>query len=98
MVKWLKYSPAPVAWYGKWLARSESTAYDAQKPDAAGLPRDMVFLSMIESGYATHAYVMRPRSASAFMAATAKDMISASTGGSTSAGTLSEPRTQPSST
>ena len=58
MVKWLKYFTGPGRkWYGKWLARSgKYWPMMHEKLDAAGLPRDMVFLSMIESGYATHAY------------------------------------------
>ena len=58
VVKWLKYFTGPGRkWYGKWLARSgKYWPMMHEKLDAAGLPRDMVFLSMIESGYATHAY------------------------------------------
>ena len=58
VVKWLKYFTGPGRkWYGKWLARSgKYWPMMHEKLDAAGLPPDMVFLSMIESGYATHAY------------------------------------------
>ena len=58
VVKWMKYFTGPGRkWYGKWLARSgKYWPMMHEKLDAAGLPRDMVFLSMIESGYATHAY------------------------------------------
>ncbi|MFT5681349.1 MAG: membrane-bound lytic murein transglycosylase D, partial [Myxococcota bacterium] len=44
-------------YYQRWLSRS--TRYRPmmyEKLDAAELPRDLVYLSMIESGYATHAY------------------------------------------
>ena len=41
----------------KWLARSSHyRPMMYEKLEAAGLPRDLVYLSMIESGYATHAY------------------------------------------
>lgn len=58
VVRWMKYFTGPGrSWYGKWLARSgKYWPMMHEKLDAAGLPRDMVFLSMIESGYATHAY------------------------------------------
>ena len=58
VVRWMKYFTGPGRkWYGKWLSRSgKYWPMMHEKLDAAGLPRDMVFLSMIESGYATHAY------------------------------------------
>jgi membrane-bound lytic murein transglycosylase D len=58
VVRWLKYFTGPGrSWYGKWLARSgKYWPMMFEKLDEAGMPRDMVFLSMIESGYATHAY------------------------------------------
>jgi len=58
VVRWMKYFTGPGRkWYGKWLARSgRYWPMMHEKLDAAGMPRDMVFLSMIESGYATHAY------------------------------------------
>ena len=58
VVRWMKYFTGPGRkWYAKWLARSgRYWPMMYEKLDAAGLPRDMVFLSMIESGYATHAY------------------------------------------
>jgi membrane-bound lytic murein transglycosylase D len=58
VVRWMEYFMGPGRkWYGKWLSRSgRYWPMMHAKLDAAGLPRDMVFLSMIESGYATHAY------------------------------------------
>ncbi len=58
VIKWMKYfTGRGRAWYGKWLARSgKYWPMMFEKLDAAGAPRDLVFLSMIESGYATHAY------------------------------------------
>jgi len=58
VVRWMKYFTGPGRkWYSKWLSRSgRYWPMMYEKLDAAGLPRDMVFLSMIESGYATHAY------------------------------------------
>ena len=58
VIRWMEYFTGPGRkWYGKWLARSgKYWPMMHAKLDAAGLPRDMVFLSMIESGYATHAY------------------------------------------
>lgn len=58
VIRWLEYFTGPGRrYYAKWLSRS--TIYRPmmyEKLEAAGLPRDLVFLSMIESGYATHAY------------------------------------------
>ena len=58
VVRWMNYfTGSGRKYYAKWLARS--TRYRPmmyEKLDAAGLPRDLVYLSMIESGYATHAY------------------------------------------
>jgi membrane-bound lytic murein transglycosylase D len=75
VIRWMEYfTGSGRAWYGKWLARSgRYWPMMHEKLDDAGLPRDLVFLSMIESGYATHAY----SSAAAvglwqFMAATGK--------------------------
>jgi membrane-bound lytic murein transglycosylase D len=58
VIRWMEYFTGPGRqWYGKWLSRSgRYWPMMHEKLDAAGLPRDMVFLSMIESGYATHAY------------------------------------------
>ncbi len=58
VVRWMKYfTTTGRKWYTKWLARSgRYWPMMHEKLEAAGLPRDMVFLSMIESGYATHAY------------------------------------------
>lgn len=58
VVRWMKYfTGRGRKYYSRWLARS--TKYRPmmyEKLEAAGLPRDLVYLSMIESGYATHAY------------------------------------------
>ncbi len=58
VIRWMKYFTGPGRkYYTRWMARS--THYRPMmyaKLDAAGLPRDLVYLSMIESGYATHAY------------------------------------------
>ena len=58
VIRWMKYFTGPGRkYYARWLARS--TKYRPmmyRKLDEAGLPRDLVYLSMIESGYATHAY------------------------------------------
>lgn len=58
VVRWMEYfMGSGRKWFGKWLSRSGMYwPMMYEKLDAAGLPRDMVFLSMIESGYATHAY------------------------------------------
>ena len=58
VIRWMEYfTGSGRRYYAKWLSRS--TIYRPmmyEKLEAAGLPRDLVFLSMIESGYATHAY------------------------------------------
>ncbi len=58
VIRWMEYfTGRGRKYYTRWLARS--TKYRPmmyEKLDAAGLPRDLVYLSMIESGYATHAY------------------------------------------
>lgn len=58
VIRWMNYFTGPGRkYYAKWLGRS--TIYRPmmyEKLEAAGLPRDLVYLSMIESGYATHAY------------------------------------------
>jgi len=56
--KWVRYFNGPGRkYYARWMSRS--TRYRpmmVKKLDAAGLPRDLVYLSMIESGYNAHAY------------------------------------------
>ncbi|MFT6818732.1 MAG: membrane-bound lytic murein transglycosylase D [Myxococcota bacterium] len=56
--KWVRYFTGPGRrHYARWMGRS--TTYRPmmyEKLDAAGLPRDLVYLSMIESGYNAHAY------------------------------------------
>jgi len=58
VIRWMNYfTTRGERWFGKWLGRGGRywpMMYD--KLDAAGAPRDLVYLSMIESGYATHAY------------------------------------------
>lgn len=58
VAKWVKYFTGPGRkHYERWMARS--TRYRPmmyEKLDAAGMPRDLVYLSMIESGYNSHAY------------------------------------------
>ena len=58
VIRWMKYfTGSGRKYYARWLERS--TRYRPmmyEKLEAAGLPRDLVYLSMIESGYATHAY------------------------------------------
>mgnify|MGYP001267030178 CR=1 FL=1 len=58
VIRWMKYFTGNGRkWYGKWLSRAgKYHPMMIEKLEAAGLPRDMVYLSMIESGYATHAY------------------------------------------
>jgi membrane-bound lytic murein transglycosylase D len=58
VIRWMKYFTGNGRkWYGKWLSRGgKYQPMMIEKLEAAGLPRDMVYLSMIESGYATHAY------------------------------------------
>lgn len=56
--KWVKYFTGPGRkYYARWLARS--TKYRPmmyRELEKAGLPQDLVYLSMIESGYNAHAY------------------------------------------
>jgi membrane-bound lytic murein transglycosylase D len=56
--KWVEYfTGRGRKYYARWLSRS--TRYRPmmyEKLDKAGLPRDLVYLSMIESGYNAHAY------------------------------------------
>jgi membrane-bound lytic murein transglycosylase D len=58
VVKWMQYFTGRGArWYRKWLGRS--TAYQAlmaERLGESGLPQDIRYLSMIESGYSTDAY------------------------------------------
>ena len=58
VIRWMKYFLGPGRkYYSRWLGRS--TQYWPMmhsKLEAAGLPKDLVYLSMIESGYITHAY------------------------------------------
>jgi membrane-bound lytic murein transglycosylase D len=58
VVKWMQYFTGRGArWYRKWLGRS--TAYQAlmaERLEKGGLPQDIRYLSMIESGYSTDAY------------------------------------------
>jgi membrane-bound lytic murein transglycosylase D len=58
VIKWMKYFTGPGRkYYSRWLARS--TKYRPMmyaQLEEKGLPRDLVYLSMIESGYNAHAY------------------------------------------
>ena len=58
VIRWMNYfTGRGRKYYTRWMGRS--TKYRPmmyEKLEAAGLPRDLVYLSMIESGYATHAY------------------------------------------
>jgi len=58
VIRWMKYFTGPGRkYYTRWLARSTRVQpLMIEKLDAAGLPRDLVYLSMIESGYLSHAY------------------------------------------
>lgn len=58
VVRWMQYfTGSGRKYYRKWLARSSKyRPMMYEKLEAAGLPKDLVYLSMIESGYATHAY------------------------------------------
>ncbi len=58
VVKWMKYfTGSGRKHYARWLARSTRVRpLMYARLDAAGAPRDLVYLSMIESGYSTHAY------------------------------------------
>ncbi len=56
--RWMNYLLGPGRkYYSKWLSRSTKfTPMMIQKLKAAGLPEDMIYLSMIESGFSTSAY------------------------------------------
>jgi membrane-bound lytic murein transglycosylase D len=58
VIRWMKYfTGRGRKYYARWLGRSSRyRPMMYEKLEAAGLPRDLVYLSMIESGYATHAY------------------------------------------
>ena len=58
VIRWMDYFTGKGRkYYAKWMRRSSRyRPMMYRKLDAAGLPRDLVYLSMIESGYATHAY------------------------------------------
>lgn len=57
VVKWMRYFTGPGRkYYARWLERSSRfRPMMYEKLEAAGLPRDLVYLSMIESGYNTGA-------------------------------------------
>jgi membrane-bound lytic murein transglycosylase D len=57
VVKWMRYFTGPGRkYYARWLERSTRfRPMMYEKLEAAGLPRDLVYLSMIESGYSTGA-------------------------------------------
>ncbi len=56
--RWMNYLLGPGRkYYAKWLARSTKfTPMMQKKLRAAGLPEDLIYLSMIESGFSTSAY------------------------------------------
>ena len=56
--KWIAYfTGRGRVYYARWLSRSTRVRpMMYERLDAAGAPRDLVYLSMIESGYNTHAY------------------------------------------
>lgn len=56
--KWVRYFTGPGRrYYERWMGRSSTyRPMMYEKLEAAGLPRDLVYLSMIESGYNAHAY------------------------------------------
>ena len=58
VIRWMDYFTGKGRkYYAKWMRRSgRYRPMMYRKLDEAGLPRDLVYLSMIESGYATHAY------------------------------------------
>lgn len=58
VIRWMDYfTGRGRKYYAKWLNRSSRyRPMMYRKLDEAGMPRDLVYLSMIESGYATHAY------------------------------------------
>lgn len=55
--KWLKYFQKPGRkWFRRWLERSYKYLPDIQRElEAAGLPKDLAYISMIESGFSTKA-------------------------------------------
>ena len=57
VVKWIRYFTGEGRkYYAKWLTRStQYRPYMYEQLEKAGLPRDLVYLSMIESGYNAHA-------------------------------------------
>ncbi|MBA2322012.1 MAG: LysM peptidoglycan-binding domain-containing protein [Deltaproteobacteria bacterium] len=57
VVKWIRYFTGDGRkYYAKWLTRSTIyRPYMYEQLEKAGLPRDLVYLSMIESGYNAHA-------------------------------------------
>ena len=56
--RWVRYfSGSGRKYYQRWLNRApEFTPMMKKKLKAANLPEDLIYLSMIESGYSTHAY------------------------------------------
>jgi len=56
--KWVRYFEGPgKKYYQRWLNRApQYTPMMKRKLKAAGLPEDLIYLSMIESGFSTHAY------------------------------------------
>jgi len=56
--RWMNYLLGPGRkYYAKWLSRSTKfTPMMQKKLRAAGLPEDLIYLSMIESGFSTSAY------------------------------------------
>ena len=77
VVRWMKYMLGPGRkYYSVWLARSTKyTPMMQEKLRAAGLPEDMIYLSMIESGFKTSAYSSAAASGLwQFMPATGREM------------------------
>lgn len=58
VVRWMNYFTGKGRkYYTRWLSRSTAVRpMMYQKLEAAGLPKDLVYLSMVESGYSTSAY------------------------------------------
>jgi len=58
VVRWMNYFTGKGRkYYSRWLSRSTAVRpMMYQKLEAAGLPKDLVYLSMVESGYSTAAY------------------------------------------
>jgi membrane-bound lytic murein transglycosylase D len=58
VVKWMEYFlGSGRKYYARWLSRSTRVRpMMYEKLEGANQPRDLVYLSMIESGYSTHAY------------------------------------------